>query len=517
MARLLGDEYPNFADSYQSPTLLSGLRINPIKDSRQAVLSMLKELLTTNPDHQIQPVAWCPTGYWMNEGQVSGRHPYHAAGLYYIQEPSAMAVAEILAPEPGERVLDLSAAPGGKATHLAGLMQNQGLLVANEIHPKRVWELVENLERWGTRNAIITQETPKRLAEHFGAFFDRVLLDAPCSGEGMFRKSPTAMQEWSVENVKSCAVRQSLILEDACRLVRPGGWLAYSTCTFNPYENEAVIARFLEEHPDFSIEPVPPSVRGTLPGSSNGKSEWAGASEAPEVLFSIFRNGILEGNPITSARQDLTRTVRFWPHTSPSEGHFIALMRRTGGISGHPKPAAKKHPRQWKIAIESFQDFCVHASPVGELLIDPARLALVENYIYYPPEASLGSTGSTLPHLPPESTLPPDLSGLKVIRPGWWLGTIKSGHSELGSKGNPSVRFEPSHALALAVQPQDAMLRIDFGSNSPEITAYLRGETLPLPGEDGWGLVCVDGFPLGWARRSANMLKNHYPRHLRAG
>jgi NOL1/NOP2/fmu family ribosome biogenesis protein/23S rRNA U2552 (ribose-2'-O)-methylase RlmE/FtsJ len=418
-----------------------------------------------------------------------------------------MAVAEILAPEPGERVLDLSAAPGGKATHLAGLMQNQGLLVANEIHPKRVWELVENLERWGTQNAIITQETPKRLAEHFGTFFDRVLLDAPCSGEGMFRKNSTAMLEWSLENVKSCAVRQNLILEDACRLVRPGGWLVYSTCTFNPYENEAVIGGFLEKHPEFSLESIPPHGMGTLPGLSKGKPEWVGFDST------------LERYPAKSYRLDsevlfrLARTIRFWPHLSSSEGHFIALMRKSEGSATvephHPKPVTKTRSRAWKTALDCWRQFFLNILPNGEYLFDPDRLALAGDHLYSIPDRLLGSS---LIH---------DLAGLKVIRSGWWLGTIKSGYSEAGKlspthKTISSTRFEPSHALALALQSQDALLRVDFSLSSPEMTAYLHGESLPLPGEIGWVLVCVDGFPLGWARRSSNnLLKNHYPHHLR--
>ena len=182
-----------------------------------------------------------------------------------------MAAAELLAPQPGERVLDLAAAPGGKTTHLAALMQDQGLLVANEIHPQRAWDLAENLERCGVRNAAILNETPARLAAHFGAFFDRVLLDAPCSGEGMFRKSPVARQEWKPGLVQSCALRQGEILTSAARLVRPGGWLAYTTCTFAPEENEAVIDRFLTTHPEFQLQRAASTCR--LRASSPGMDQ----------------------------------------------------------------------------------------------------------------------------------------------------------------------------------------------------------------------------------------------------
>jgi 16S rRNA C967 or C1407 C5-methylase (RsmB/RsmF family) len=164
-----------------------------------------------------------------------------------------MLVAEILAPEPGDRVLDLSAAPGGKATHIAALMQNQGLFVANEIHPQRVWDLAENLERSGARNTVITNEKPENLANYLGPYFDKVLVDAPCSGEGLFRKHPEARAEWNLKLIGSCSVRQASILQAAARLVRPGGVLVYSTCTFSPEENEGTLALFMDAHPEFEI------------------------------------------------------------------------------------------------------------------------------------------------------------------------------------------------------------------------------------------------------------------------
>src|SRR5690606_26872149 len=158
-----------------------------------------------------------------------------------------------------ELVLDLAAAPGGKATTLAARMQGQGVLVANEVVRPRAWDLAENLERWGATNVLIMNEAPERLAEQWPGLFDRVVLDAPCSGEGMFRKLPAAREEWSPELVAGCALRQRGILATAARLVRPGGLLVYITCTFSPEENEAVVAQFLDEHPYFHLE-APPSL-----------------------------------------------------------------------------------------------------------------------------------------------------------------------------------------------------------------------------------------------------------------
>ncbi len=216
MAALLGPEFPAFNACIHSSTSASGLRINSLKDARQSVLSAFGII------PQSQAIPWCPSGFYIHNDQASGKHPYHAAGLFYLQEPSAMAVAEILDPQPGENILDLAAAPGGKATHLAALMQGQGMLVANEIHPQRVWELAENLERWGCRNAVITQESPARLADQLGSFFDRVLLDAPCSGEGMFRKSAAARRDWSLNSVNKLCGTPNI---DPQRGLPPGaGW-----------------------------------------------------------------------------------------------------------------------------------------------------------------------------------------------------------------------------------------------------------------------------------------------------
>ena len=248
MHRLLGDEFTPFLARYDQPASV-GLRVNTLK--------LLPEAFQALSPFSLSPIPWCPAGFEscsaisVTGAAQPGKHPYHAAGLYHLQEPSAMAVAGLLDPQPGERVLDLSAAPGGKATHLSALMQNEGLLVANEIHPRRAWELFENTERWGARNVAITNATPRQLADHFGEFFDKVLVDAPCSGEGMFRKSEASRREWSPELAQSCAIRQGAILDQAARLVRPGGKLAYSTCTFAPEENESANAGFLEKHLEF--------------------------------------------------------------------------------------------------------------------------------------------------------------------------------------------------------------------------------------------------------------------------
>jgi 16S rRNA C967 or C1407 C5-methylase (RsmB/RsmF family)/NOL1/NOP2/fmu family ribosome biogenesis protein len=474
MARLLGEEYSAFLESYDEPPC-AGLRVNTLKVAPEAFQDLAPFALTSLP--------WPPAAYLISDGSLvpqgrnagqPGKHPYYAAGLYYLQDPSAMAAAELLSPQPGERVLDLAAAPGGKATQLASLLGQDGLLVANEIHPRRAWDLAQNLERWGARNASITCESPERLAAAFPAFFDRVLVDAPCSGEGMFRKSEAARLEWGPALVSGCAARQDAILGDAAHMVRPGGRLAYATCTFAPEEDEGTLARFLRSHPDFHLLPLPAHA-----GFAPGRPDWLpGAEIAPE----------------------LARAIRLWPHVYPGEGHFVAVLRRmpepnSDPPPGGPRPAARdprserrgRHgarpceplPRPLQALYAAFCTGHLSAEPAAE------RLVLAGSYLY---------------QLPPGL---PSLDGLNVVHPGWWLGTFSKN------------RFAPSHALALALAPRQARRTLDLAPEGAEVAAYLRGEALRSPGEEGWVLVTVSGFPLGWAWRAGSLAKSHYPRGLR--
>ena len=468
MERLLGGEYPAFLASYaERPSV--GLRVNTLK--------IAPETFRLLAPFELAPVPWCAAGLTIiGDDAEAGKHPFHAAGLYYLQDPSAMAVAELLDPQPGERVLDLAAAPGGKATHIAAKMQGQGLLVANELHPKRAWELAGNLERWGAANVAITNETPERLVERFEDFFDRVLVDAPCSGEGMMRKGEAARVEWAPELVRGCALRQTTILEQAARLVRPGGRLVYSTCTFNPEENEGTVARFLDTHPEFAL--IEPSRR---PGLSPGRPDWldagVGAGLAP-----AHGAGHPQGDaPTADSRADLTHAVRLWPHLAPGEGHFIAVLRKHDG-----EPTAT--PRPWRPArLPRPVEAAYHAFCAEHLVAEPAgeRLALVGSYLYALTDGL------------------PDLTGLRFLHPGWWLGTLMKD------------RFEPSHALALALPRESARRTVSLAPHDPALAAYLRGEGFRSAGEAGWVLLCVDGYPLGWGKRVAGILKSHYPRGLR--
>lgn len=451
MRSLLGESFPAFLETYEHAPV-QGLRANTLKISPEAMRALLPI--------DLEPVAWSRETFvfsGQDQGEARpGKHPFHAAGLYYLQDPSATAPVELLNPLPGEKVLDISAAPGGKATHIAARLQGSGLLVANELINKRAWELAGNLERWGATNVAITTETPERLAGRWPEFFDAVLVDAPCSGEGMFRKGDAARREWSPALVEGCAARQDAILEHVAGMIRPGGRLVYSTCTFSPDEDEGTVDRFLEAHPEFSLEAPPAS-----PGFNRGRPDWL---------------------PQSLQRPELARCVRLWPHQVPGEGHFAALLRKDAGQG--QAPAVRLHPptRLSKSAEEAYIAFVAQTfigSPTG------GRLELQGAYLYALPEGM------------------PDLTALRYLHLGWWLGEVKK------------ARFEPSHALALGIHPSAARRVVDFSVDNPDLLAYLRGETVQSAGDDGWVLVAVSGFSLGWAKRVGGRLKSHYPKGLR--
>lgn len=435
------EEQEAFFASLQEPSV-QGLRYNPTKWSREEFLSKVP--------FQLNPVPWCGTGYYYNKLDRPGKHPYHAAGLYYIQEPSAMAVIETLCPQPGERVLDLCAAPGGKATQISGYLANEGLLVANEFESSRAKILAENLERWGATNALITNEKPENLAERFPAFFDKIVVDAPCSGEGMFRKLQEAGEDWSLEKVGQCAAMQKDILDAAAIMLRPGGTMVYSTCTFAPDENEKQIEAFLHRHPEFSIEVAPTA--------------------------SYFKEGTTP------------HTLRLWPHHLRGEGHFITRLRHNGEIVSPSESVPKKGKsiKEKKLPSEALNYYSAFCQDT--LTIEPTgTFTLFGDQLYLTP-----------PSLPV-------LDRLKIVRPGWHLGTIKKG------------RFEPSHAMALGLKKGQWKRSIDFPQDSPELLRYLRGESLTISSNhpNGWTIITVDHHPIGWGKTVNGQLKNHYPKGLR--
>ncbi len=441
-------EYEQFLSEYDKERA-PGLRVNTLKTTVDEFLKKSKFTL--------KAVDWCPTGFKYIHDERPGKHAWHEAGVYYIQEPSAMAPAELLNAQPGEKILDLCAAPGGKSTQTACKLGGEGLLVSNEIHPARAKILSQNIERMGIKNAVVTNETPQKLSERFIGFFDGIIVDAPCSGEGMFRKDIQSREQCSVDHVIMCAQRQIQILECAAKMLKSGGRIVYSTCTFSPEENEGVIDAFLKAHDDFTVEKCDIS-----------------------KLFS-------SGKTFGKYSDEVTKTVRLWPHIVEGEGHFAAVLRKNGEhydtntiISKKKNEKPKKQPKE----LDSYYAF------VKENLSDTfnvkGQTVLFGDQVYIMPE------GIT------------NLDGIKVLRAGLHMGTLKKN------------RFEPSHALALALCADDVKLSFDFSSDKDEIYSYLKGNTLNAPSsEKGWCLITVDGYSVGWGKSDGETIKNHYPKGLR--
>lgn len=510
----LGTEYADFVRSLEGERHRA-LRVNPLKGGGSP--SEIRERFLALSPWQLEQVPWEKDGFYYASAesggysgqgeQTPGRHPYHEAGVYYIQEPSAMAPVAFLGAEPGEKVLDLCAAPGGKSTQIAGRMQGKGLLVSNEIHPQRARILSENVERLGIRNCLVLNEAPERLAEVFPGYFDRILVDAPCSGEGMFRKNENAGEEWSPESVDQCAARQDGILDCAVAMLRPGGRLVYSTCTFAPQEDEGSVSRLLGRHPEMEI--LDPAL--CLTGSGRAETAFpvaegaelpkerechaAEGTEHPTEQDRLASLGFAPGRPdwIESGAElpvpDIEKTIRLWPHRLRGEGHYLAVLQKKGGM----QPAGEVrslYGTERGILEKECREY-----------LDFAAETLTER-----PQGIYLRFGDQL-YLAPEDM--PALRGLHVLRPGLHLGTLKKN------------RFEPSHALALALSPGEARRCCPVCANTaqpdnmPAATAYLGGQTFSYAGEKGWYLITVDGYSLGWGKLAGEIMKNHYPKGLR--
>lgn len=517
----LGDQMEAFLASYERP-LRPSLRVNRLKISSEAFRKAYGERF------HLTPVTWEEAGFYYDEETRPGRSALHEAGVFYIQEASAMIVGTVSGVRPGEKVLDLCAAPGGKSTHLAMKMQGQGILVSNEIMPARARILSRNIERMGVTNAVVTNEAPADLADHFPAFFDRIIVDAPCSGEGMFRKEEAAIPNWSPQNVALCAGRQREILEAADRMLKPGGTLVYSTCTFARPEDEENVAWFMSEHSNYEEEDLPALLGDRL-------DQWR---------LSPGFDG---------------RSLRVWPHKACGEGHFCARLRKSGGTldlnsaggknaasSLHGQTFAAKNPES-QTSVLSLKDLAAELDRESNSSAASRKKNRGGNFKKKRKGSSKGGSdretqdllnsfwtetfsaefpedlSSRLLTFGDDIFLAPfehdaiDLSGLRVLRPGLHLGTMKKG------------RFEPAHALALAVLQTESKKdsgpfptvfhvknTVSLTADSPETLSYLRGESLACDQNlKGWTLVLADGFPLGWGKASSGTLKNHYPKGLR--
>jgi len=503
MRELLGDEYEAFLDSYREPTR-RGLRCNLLKVSNPRfyepprlheraanTLYVCDQSLSEEGKGSplpwkgvppgaagvvfgkgLTPIPWCVGGYEYPTDSRPSKSLLYNAGLFYIQEPSAMCPAAILRPQPGQRVLDLCAAPGGKSVQLAGYMQGRGLLVSNDASPSRSRALVKNLELSGVTNAVVLTEMPHRFVDRFEAFFDCILVDAPCSGEGMFRRDPDAVQAYTANKPEACATIQKEILHYAGRMLKPGGRIVYSTCTFNLLENEGTVAAFLEAHPDFELIPIDHKALGLSPGfaKTNGFSDriWDGGDE-------------------------LCKTARIWPHKAPGEGHFIAHLMKKGDLENNnfnnTMHGKDKPPKEFLV-------FCEETLNIHEFTGETVPSITDGTFFLSNPDKS----AIQRLYLQPEAL---NLNGLRVARSGWLLGECIKG------------RFTPSQALAMGITKDQARYSVDLPES--EALRYLKGESLApphdykLPSGKPWVLICYMGCPLGWARLVQGRLKNQLP------
>lgn len=442
MQQMLGEDYKEFIMSYEQPRQY-GLRVNTLKITPE-------EFKTITP-FPVKPIPWVENGFYYSEDIHPAQDPYYAAGLYYLQEPSAMTPAGRLPIADGDRVLDLCAAPGGKATELAARLKNTGTLVANDISNSRAKALLHNLELFGAGNIFVTNEKPGNLSRAFEGWFDKILVDAPCSGEGMFRKAPEVAKTWGADRPDYFANIQKDIMANAVKMLRSGGMMLYSTCTFAPQENEGSISWLLNHFPEMELVEMKP--------------------------YDKFGPGIPKWG---DGRPELKKCVHIWPHRMEGEGHFLALLR-------------KKEVRNTVIP-----------SPLAPLRLDKSEKLLLEEFmkdmgIDIATDHMEARNGKA--YLIPD--LPEQVKGLHFIRNGLFLGTFKKN------------RFEPSQSWAMALSADQCTQSICLPRGDARIERYLRGETIQAEQEaenleNGWKLICVDKFSLGWGKLLNGVLKNKF-------
>ena len=455
MKEILEEDYEAFLAGFDGQRQY-GLRVNTLKMN-------LEEFERIAPFH-LKKVPWISNGYFYEAEDVPARHPFYSAGLYYLQEPSAMTPASRLKVQPGERVLDLCAAPGGKATELGAALQGEGLLVANDINTARARSLLRNLELFGISNSFVTNEPPHVLAERFPEFFHKIMVDAPCSGEGMFRKNPAVVDSWQEKGPEYFSKLQREIIVQAADMLLPGGMMFYSTCTFSPLENEKTITHLLKERPDMEVIPM---------------EDYEGFAEG----LTSYRGEVFD--------ESCKLCRRIWPHKMSGEGHFMALLHKKNGTQQQVQQTVSQSSIWWekckglnKEQKAAAEDFFSHVN----IAYDEKRIDVRGDNLYYLPAPKY------------------DGRGLHFLRNGLFMGEFKK------------KRFEPSQPFALALHAQDFDQVLDFPADDERLSRYLRGETLDvsdlIAGEKkrkGWQLVMVAGHPLGFGKLVNNNLKNKYP------
>lgn len=442
MKALLGDEFEDYIKCYDEPRYY-GLRVNTEKIS-------VEDFVKICP-FEITPIPWIDNGFYYDGEKISpAKHPYYFAGLYYLQEPSAMTPANRLPVEPGDRVLDVCAAPGGKATELGAKLQNEGVLVANDISSSRARGLLKNLEVFGIGNMLVMSEEPGRLERYFSGYFDKILIDAPCSGEGMFRKDKKMVRAWEEHGPEFFSKLQRSIITQAARMLKPGGMMLYSTCTFDPLENEGTIEYLLGEYPEFEIQEIA-GYEGFAPGR-------------PEVT--------------KSKDSDFAKTVRIFPHHMKGEGHYLALLKKSEDAICPSSPVAEQKVKKIPAELEEFfRDV--------KWDLKSWRLDIHGERVYYMPENL------------------PELKGARFLRSGLLLGELKKKRFEPSQALAMNLKMEEyAHTLNLS-SDDDRLMRYLKGET-------IDVEDLIPAKAKGWHLVCTDGFPLGWGKVTNGTLKNKY-------
>ncbi|GFI62492.1 ribosomal RNA small subunit methyltransferase F [Clostridiales bacterium] len=438
MEALLKDEYPDYIASFNDERLY-GIRLNTLKMSLDSFID--KKL------YSLAPVNWCREGFYFDGENIRpSKSPYYHAGLYYLQEPSAMSTGAVADVRQGERILDICAAPGGKSTQVGSALKGSGMLITNDISASRTKALLKNIELFGITNAVVLNETPAKISERFPNFFDKVIIDAPCSGEGMFRKDPDIIKSWNKTMIDTCLAAQREILDACSMAVCPGGIIVYSTCTFNPDENERQIEFFLKRHPEFCLCEIPEYF-----GLSNGRPEWT-----------------------ESKSDEFKKCGRLWPHKIKGEGHFVAKMQK---VSDGSQTTFHAHENQKIIGFEYFEQF------INENIIDMSFNGDFETF------------GEKLYMLPKGL---PSFSGLRVVRNGWYLGDIKKG------------RFEPSQAFAMGLNTDNVRLVENITDYNRAVKYLKGETLETALQSDGWVLIAFDGLSLGWAKSQSRRLKNKY-------
>ncbi len=457
MKKLLGDEYEEFLQCYTKPHF-GGLRVNTQKITPEEFEKICP--------FSIKRIPWVWNGYYYDLSEQPSKHPYYYAGLYYIQEPSAMTPASLLPISKGDKVLDICAAPGGKSTELGAKLCGEGLLVSNDISNSRAKALLKNIELFGIKNALILSEAPNKLVQYFPEYFDKILIDAPCSGEGMFRKSPAIMKNWEQYGVDYYNKLQKEIILFAARMLKPGGYMLYSTCTFSPEENEGTISYLLEQYPEFNVvnsipdEKLQKELGISYEGFGHGKPEWV--------------DGI-------QGKEELKNCLRLWPHKMNGEGHFVTLLHKSSDGENVRENTSYRSSTQGKpknnLSEEALDFIKTLKIPIRQELLE-----VREDRLYLLPEGL------------------PSLKGLRILRQGLLLGEMKK------------QRFEPSQALASSFTIEDYDKIIRFQADDPNVIRYLKCESIEPEGNysDGWYLVCVENYPLGWLKVAKNNYKNKY-------